>query len=284
MAPDAGRESHPEVARIVALALAEDLGDEGDITSRAVFGPGDSGSARVLAMEAATISGLKATEEVCRQVDSSLGHLPLVTDGQSVPVGVEVIHLDGSLLSILAAERTLLNFLSRLSGIATETARYAAAIAGLGARVAATRKTDPGMRRLEKQAVVDGGGESHRAGLYDAVLIKDNHIAAAGIGGAVAAVWSSLGKDIDIEVEVDSSKQLEEAIKAGASRVLLDNMTPEEIRLCVELAAGRVTVEASGGIILENIRQFAAAGADVISVGAITRAAPGIDFSLEVEA
>lgn len=283
----AGEEQNSSRAlkQIVGLALAEDLGDKGDVTSAAIFSPGDMGAARVLVAEACTISGLEAAREVCRQVDPLMAWLPLVMDGQAVPAGAEIARLEGKLVSIMAAERTLLNFLSRLSGIASLASEFVAAVAGFPTRVAATRKTDPGMRHLEKQAVVDGGGESHRLGLYDAVLIKDNHITVAGgVGAAVAAVRRSLGEGTEIEVEVDTEAQLQEAIEAGAARVLVDNMTPEQVRSCVKLAGGRVIVEASGGIGLSQARMYAEAGADVISAGVITRSASGIDFSLEVEA
>lgn len=209
----------------------------------------------------------------------------MVEDGQHIPAGAEVARIDGRILFILAAERTILNFLSRLSGVATLTYTYIEALRGLKTRVAATRKTMPGLRVLEKQAVAQAGGETHRLGLYDAVLIKDNHVAAAGsVALAVVAARQSLGNDIDIEVEIDSRGQLEEAIKAGASRLLLDNMTPQQVRACVEAAGGRVTIEASGGINLGNVLAYAEAGADIVSVGALTRSAPGIDFTLEVEA
>lgn len=271
--------------QIVALALQEDLGSKGDITSRAIFGPEDPGAARVICREACVVSGMPAAAEVCLQVDPELKFLQLVQDGQQIPAGVEVARLDGRLVSILAAERTLLNFISRLSGIATLTAGYVDAVRDTGARIAATRKTSPGLRRMEKQAVVDGGGELHRIGLYDAVLIKDNHLAAAGgVGDAVDAVRQALGPDIEVEVEVETAAEMEEAIVAGADRVLLDNMEPEEVGGCVRLAAGRLVIEASGGINLENVQAYAAAGANILSVGALTRSAPGIDFSLEIVA
>ncbi len=271
------------VGRIVALALAEDLGEEGDITSRAVLGAGNPGAAGIFTNVACVVSGMAAAAEVCRQVDESLSWLPLVEDGAAVPAGAEIARLEGELLSILAAERTMLNFLARLSGIATFTRRFVEALEGLPTRVAATRKTAPGLRALEKEAVVHGGGEPHRAGLYDAVLVKDNHIAAAGgIEAAVAAVRKQRGGE-PIEVEVENDEQLAAALEAGVERVLLDNMDPEEVRRAVEQVAGRAVVEASGGIGLENARAFAEAGADVISVGALTMAAPAVDLTLEVQ-
>lgn len=272
-----------QIKRIVELALAEDLGEAGDITSLSVFYAGDMGEARVISRERCMISGLEAVAEVCSQVDRELAWLPLVEDGQQVPAGAQIGSLAGKLTSILAAERTLLNFLSRLSGIATLTERFIEELSGLDVRVAATRKTAPGMRILEKEAVVHGGGELHRIGLYDAVLIKDNHIAGAGgLTEAVDAVREARGDSEEIEVEVDTAAQLDEAIDAGVSRVLLDNMTPEEVRRSVETVAGRLTLEASGGINIENVRAFAETGVDVVSVGALTSSAAAVDLTLEV--
>lgn len=273
-----------QIERIVALALAEDLAEAGDITSQAIFYAGGMGAARVITRQSCTVSGLDAAAAVCRQVDRDLSWLPLVEDGQGIPEGAEIGRFEGKLTSILAAERTLLNFLTRLSGIATLAARYMEALDGLGVKVAATRKTSPGMRQLEKQAVVHGGGEPHRIGLYDAVLIKDNHIAAAGsLSGAVAAVRDALGESREIEVEVDTEEQLGEAMKAGVSTVLLDNMSPEEVKRAVEMVAGRLTVEASGRITLENVRAYAETGVDLVSAGALTSSVCAVDLSLEVE-
>ncbi|MHB8792687.1 MAG: carboxylating nicotinate-nucleotide diphosphorylase [Thermoleophilia bacterium] len=283
-APDA-------LIKIVALALEEDLGPEGDITSRAIFNVADKGAARVITRESCTVSGIAAAAEVCRQTDPALIWLPLVEEGQPVPAGAEVARLEGGIIPILAAERTVLNFLSRLSGIATLTATFVKAVLGTGTRIAATRKTSPGMRLPEKEAVVHGGGELHRIGLYDAILIKDNHLAAiGGISSAIDTVRKAYGLEVWIEVEADTRSQCEEALIEGADRVLLDNMTPESVRDCVLLASEKglkmqqaAEIEASGGIDLGNVRAYAEAGADVISVGALTRSAPGIDFSLEVE-
>lgn len=271
-----------ELERIVALALDEDLGEAGDITSRAIFPPEAAGAARIVTREACTVSGIAAAREVCRQA-GNIDFLALVEDGQPVPAGAEVARLDGGLLAILAAERTLLNFLSRLAGIATHTRRYVNAVAGSPVAIAATRKTDPGLRRLEKAAVVHGGGRPHRTGLYDAALIKDNHIAAAGgIAAAVAAVAGALRGGVEIEVEVDTIEQLREALTTAADTIMLDNMDPAAVRECVDLVAGRKKLEASGGITLNNISDYAATGVELISAGALTRAAPGIDFTLEV--
>ncbi len=283
--PEKEQEERQRALRhIVSLALEEDLDAAGDITSRAIFGPDDRGAALVVAREAAVVSGMAAAAEVCLQVDPELIWLPLVGDGDVIPVGAQVARLEGRIISILTVERTLLNFLSRLSGVATITERYVNRTEGLPTRIAATRKTTPGLRLAEKQAVADAGGEMHRLGLYDAVLIKDNHIAAAGgVAAAVARVRAAYAGGVDIEVEVDDVGQLEEAIQAGVGRVLLDNMTPEQVAVCVKKAAGRMVVEASGGIGLDNVRDYAEAGVDIISVGALTRGAPGVDYSLEVE-
>jgi nicotinate-nucleotide pyrophosphorylase (carboxylating) len=270
--------------RIVELALAEDLGAAGDITSQAIFPPEQRGAAAIVTREDCTMSGLDPAAEVCAQVGDSLTWLPLVEDGQQVPAGAQIGRLEGPVILILASERTLLNFLSHLSGVATLTRKAVEALAGLNTRVAATRKTMPGLRRLDKEAVAHGGGDRHRMGLYDAVLIKDNHIAAAGgVAEAVAAVRASLG-DTAVEVEVDTLSQLEEAISAGADTVLLDNMTPSQVRESVEMASGRVIIEVSGGLNLANLRAFAEAGPDLVSLGLLTRDAAGIDFSLEMEA
>ncbi|MBE0428445.1 MAG: carboxylating nicotinate-nucleotide diphosphorylase [Thermoleophilia bacterium] len=279
-----GASGRRQLERLVELALAEDLGEKGDITSQAIFTPRDRDAARLIARDACTVSGLDAGREVCRQVDSSLTWLPLVEDGRQMPAGAEMARIEGATVSILKAERTVINFIAHLSGVATLTRRFVMLLEGLPARIAATRKTLPGLRLLEKQAVRDGGGESHRLGLYDAVLIKDNHIIAAGsVAAAVKAARDSLGADVDIEVEADTVSELEDAIRAGANTVLLDNMRPALVRECVQIAGGRVVIEASGGIDPGNVRAYAEAGADVISIGILTHSAPAIDISLEME-
>lgn len=277
------RQPEAEISRIVELALAEDLGEEGDITSQAIFYAGDMGAARVINREACVVSGQAVGQEICRQVDRDLAWLPLVEEGGHAPVGAEIARLDGKVLSVLAAERTLLNFLSLLSGIATVTRAFVDAIDGLGPRIAATRKTSPGMRLMEKQAVRHGGGDLHRLGLYDAVLIKDNHIATAGgVSKAVMAVRKARGEGEAIEIEVETLDQLQEALEAKVERVLLDNMSPEMVGRAVASVAGRAVVEASGGINLDNVRAYAQTGVDIISVGALTSSAAAIDLSLEM--
>ena len=262
-------------------ALREDLAGYGDLTG-SVFG-GD-GRARVVAREAGVLSGVAALEETARLVDPALAVEALVADGDAFAAGATLAELRGSLAAILAAERTALNFLCRLSGVATLTAEYVAQTSGTKARVAATRKTTPGLRALEKQAVVHGGGTPHRFGLFDGAMIKDNHVAAAGgVAAAVARVRAGAAHLHALEVEVDTLEQLDEAIACGATIVLLDNMDPETVREAVGRVAGRAVVEASGGITLERVREYAESGVDVISFGALTTRAPWIDLALDLE-
>lgn len=280
----AGEQLRIETEQIVRLALYEDLGQAGDITSQSIFRGSEKSAAQLINREACIISGLDAAREVCRQVHTEIVWLPLVESGQQVPAGTECARLEGPTLSILKAERSLINFVSHLSGVATLTRSYVESLSGLPARVSATRKTMPGMRLLEKQAVAEGGGETHRRGLYDAVLIKDNHIAASGsLTAAVEAVRAALGENVDIEVEADTVHQLEEAIAAGVGRVLLDNMSAALVRECVQIASGRAVIEASGGLSLANVREYAEAGVDILSVGALTMSAPAVDFTLEMQ-
>ena len=208
----------------------------------------------------------------------------IVADGGSVAAGAKIATVSGKTRAILSAERTALNFLGCLSGIATLTASYVKAVEGTGARIACTRKTTPGLRALEKYAVRAGGGVSHRFGLYDAVLVKDNHIAAAGgITGALARLKSRAGHSVRIEVEVDTLDQLAEALKFPIDAVLLDNMDAATLREAVKLVTGRVVTEASGGVTLENVREIASTGVDVISAGALTHSPRNLDSSLEWE-
>jgi len=272
------REAAYEAAR---RALAEDLAGYGDITGAVFAGPG---AARVVAREAGVLSGAAALEATAALVDPRLEVEQAVADGQAFAAGVTLAMLRGPLAAILAAERTGLNFLCRLCGVATLTARYVAEAAGTDARIAATRKTTPGLRALEKQAVVHGGGAPHRFGLFDAAMVKDNHIAAAGgVRPAVDLVRAGVAHLHALEVEVDTLDQLDEALEAGATIVLLDNMDTPTVRAAVERVAGRALVEVSGGVRLERVRGLAAAGVDVISVGALTTRAPWIDLSLDLE-
>lgn len=272
------REAAYEAAR---RALAEDLAGFGDITGSVFAG---DGVAQVVAREAGVLSGSAALEATATLVDRALRVEAFLADGESFTAGDAVATLRGPLAAILASERTALNFLSRLSGIATLTAEYVAQTAGTAARIAATRKTTPTLRALEKQAVVHGGGTPHRFGLFDGAMIKDNHVAAAGgVRAAVDMVRRGAAHVHSIEVEVDTLAQLDEALEAGVAIVLLDNMETVDVRAAVSRVAGRALVEVSGGVRLERVCELAQAGVDVISVGALTTHAPWIDLSLELE-
>jgi nicotinate-nucleotide pyrophosphorylase (carboxylating) len=265
----------------VRRALREDLAGYGDLTGSAF---GGAGVARVVAREPGVLSGVAALEETARQVDAALEVEVLVRDGERFSAGDTVAVLRGPLAAVLAAERTALNFLCRLSGVATRTATYVAETAGTPARIAATRKTTPGLRALEKQAVVHGGGTPHRFGLFDGAMIKDNHVAAAGgVAAAITRVRAGAAHLHALEVEVDTLEQLDEALAAGATIVLLDNMDTPTVRDAVTRVAGRAVVEVSGGVRIERVRELAEAGVDVISAGALTTSAPWIDLALDLE-
>jgi len=274
--------SYEEAARAAALAaLAEDLAGYGDITGSAFCG---DGCAHVVAREAGVLSGAAAFVATAAHVDAALRVEPRVADGGRFTAGDVLTTVRGPLAAIFAAERTGLNFLCHLSGIATLTDRYVAETAGTAARIAATRKTSPGLRALEKQAIVHGGGTPHRFGLFDGAMIKDNHVAAAGgVRAAVELVRSGAAHVHTLEVEVDALDQLDEALDAGATIVLLDNMDTPTVRLAVARVAGRALVEVSGGVRLERVRELAEAGVDVISVGALTTRAPWLDLGLDME-
>jgi len=267
------------IDELIATALAEDVG-AGDLTVTAVV-PADATARAVITQKApGVISGLEVAREVFRQVDESLAFEPLGLEGQWRERG-EVAAVAGAAGSILTAERTALNFLGRLSGVATATARHVQAVEGTGARILDTRKTTPGLRALEKQAVLHGGGVSHRGGLYDAILVKENHVAlAGGIEPAARAALAAAAGAAFVELEVESLEELDRALTAGVERILLDNMELGDLREAVARAAGRATLEASGGITLDTIRAVAETGVDFISVGAVTHSAPALDLSL----
>jgi nicotinate-nucleotide pyrophosphorylase (carboxylating) len=272
--------SKPELDDVVAAALREDLGD-GDVTTRYVVGPDLMGEARVIAKSAGVLSGAAAAARVFEMVRPPCEYHAIAPEGARLASGDEVAGIVGPLGSILTAERTALNFLQRLSGIATLTRRYADALAPYeNVTLLDTRKTTPGLRSLERAAVRAGGGHNHRAGLWDAILIKDNHVAAA--GGVASAIKRARQAAMPVEVEVDTLAQLDEALEVGAEIVLLDNMSPDEMRRAVEITAGRAQLEASGGMTLEGAVAAAKAGVDRISVGALTHSAPALDLSLEV--
>jgi len=274
--------SYRAAARLAARrALREDLAGYGDLTGSVFVG---DGAARIVAREAGVLSGTAALEETARLVDPALALEVLVDDGERFAAGDAIARLRGPLAAIFAAERTALNFLCRLSGIATLTAQYVAETAGTGARIAATRKTTPGLRALEKQAVVHGGGTPHRFGLFDGAMIKDNHVAAAGgVAAAMARVRAGAAHLHALEVEVDTLAQLDEALAGGATIVLLDNMDTATVRQAVERVGGRAVVEVSGGVRLERVHELAEAGVDIISAGALTTRAPWIDLALDSE-
>jgi nicotinate-nucleotide pyrophosphorylase (carboxylating) len=264
--------------------LAEDVG-RGDVTTRTVIPAGTQAAARLEAREAFVLAGLGVTA-LCFELagDAPPDWDAKVEDGQEVRAGDVIARVEGDLRTILTAERTALNVLARLSGIATLTARYAAAVAGTQAQVADTRKTTPGLRVLEKYAVRVGGGANHRFGLDDGILIKDNHIAAAGgIAPAVRAARAGAPHGLRVEVEVEDQEGLNEALSAGADAVLLDNMTVAEVSEAVAATGDRALLEVSGGISLEDVAEYAATGVDLVSVGALTHSARSVDVALEVD-
>ena len=268
---------------LIQRALDEDLGT-GDLTSRAVVPEGSRADGVVIAKADGVVAGLEAAVGAFLTVDRALDVELRAADGDAVASGDELIALAGDARAILAAERVGLNLLGRLSGVATLTARYVAAVEGTGTRILDTRKTTPGLRALEKAAVVAGGGTSHRFGLYDAILVKENHVrVAGGVGEAARRALAGAPDGVSVEIEVESLDELEEALAAGVGRVLLDNMGPDALRAAVERTAGRAQLEASGGITLETVRAVAEAGVDFISVGALTHSAPALDVSLLFE-
>lgn len=270
------------VERAVAAALAEDLGLAGDLTSQATLPPEATATAAMRTREDGVIAGLMLAEAAFRL--SGATFTARAADGARVAAGTVVGEAGGNARALLGAERVALNFLNRLSGIATLTRAYVEAVAGTGARICDTRKTTPGLRAFEKYAVRCGGGSNHRFSLADAILIKDNHIAVAGgVGAAVRAARAYAGHLVAIEVEVDTLDQLTEAVEAGATAVLLDNMDVETLAEAVRRTAGRAVLEASGGVTLERVRAIAETGVDYISTSRITMAAPPLDIGLDVE-
>lgn len=267
---------------IVRLALAEDLGRAGDVTSDAVIAPDARGRFAIRARQGGVIAGLDAAGLSAWFVDPDMAIDGRICDGARVEKGGTVLEIEGLARSILTAERTMLNFIGRLSGVATLTRTYVDAVAGTGAEIAATRKTTPGLRALEKRAVVLGGARPHRYGLDDAILIKDNHIAAAGsVSIALQRAQASLGHMMVIEVEVDSLAQLEEALPFAPHAILLDNFSLKDLAAAVRLGKGRAILEASGGVNLQTVRAIAETGVDMISVGALTHSAPALDVGLD---
>lgn len=270
----------PVVAGIVANALAEDIGF-GDLTTSAMIGPDARTSGVIIARAEGVIAGLPFAAEVFRQVDTRIVLEQVVNDGDRVHPNDVVARLSGPARGVLTGERVALNLLQQLSGVATLTRRIVDELAGTNARLLDTRKTVPGLRPLQRYAVRAGGGTNHRYNLADGVLIKENHITVAGgITAAIQRARSAVGPMTRVEVEVESLEQLEEALAAGADMVLLDNMTPEQLRQAVELNAGRATLEASGDISVETAAAVAASGVDYLSSGALTHSAKALNLSL----
>lgn len=267
----------------VRRALEEDLGRAGDLTSDAILPPHLRGQADVVARAAGRVAGLPVALSAFRLLDPSIEIDVRVTDGEDVEADTILATVSGPARSILSAERTALNILGRLCGIATATRQMAVLVEPHGARIVCTRKTTPGLRALEKHAVRCGGGHNHRFGLDDAVLIKDNHVAmAGGLRPAVERARRAVGHLVKIEVEVDSLEQLREALDLGVDVVLLDNMSLGELRQAVAMAKGRAVTEASGGINLKTAADIAATGVDLLSVGWLTHSAPSLDVALDV--
>lgn len=270
------------VEPLVRATLLEDLGLAGDITSNAVV-PADHRSTMVFSLrQPGVIAGLDVAETAFRLVDPAIVFDRLSSDGTSHQPGTEIARVSGSSRSILAAERTALNFLGHLSGVSTATANLVKAVAGTKAAIVCTRKTMPGLRAFQKYAVRAGGGMNHRFALYDAVLIKDNHIAVAGsVSEAISLAKANAGHMVKIEVEVDTLEQLLEAMAIGVDAVLLDNMSPAQLREAVGIIDGRAIAEASGGITPETVAAVAASGVDLISIGWTTHSAPNLDIGLD---
>jgi nicotinate-nucleotide pyrophosphorylase (carboxylating) len=269
---------------LVERALAEDLGS-GDVTSNACLPASLRVEAEIEARAPLVVCGLAVAAACFAAVDAALEFTPLRREGEFVNGAAPLARVAGSARSLFAGERIALNFLGRMCGVASLTRRYVEAISGTGARILDTRKTLPGWRALDKYAVAAGGGTNHRFGLYDAVLIKDNHIAAAGgVGAAVKAARASAAPHLAIQVEVESLAQAEEAVQAGAQMLLLDNRTPDELRALVARFGERVSLEASGGVNLANVRAIAETGVQRISIGALTHSAAAADVALEVRA
>jgi nicotinate-nucleotide pyrophosphorylase (carboxylating) len=271
-----------QLQEIVRAALAEDVGS-GDATTIATVDPAARATATITQKAPGVVFGFDAAETTFRRLDQATAFERLSPEGVWQEPGTQVLRIEGPARALLSGERTALNLLQRLSGVATLTARYVQAVEGTGVRILDTRKTTPGLRMLEKAAVRAGGGTNHRTGLYDAILIKENHVAAA--GGIAVAVERARGQypDLPLEVEVRNEDEIEQALAAGAPRLLLDNMDPGRLRAAVEQVGGRAELEASGGITLETVQAHAVEGLHFISVGALTHSAPALDLSLILE-
>jgi nicotinate-nucleotide pyrophosphorylase (carboxylating) len=271
-----------DYVEIVGRALSEDLGAIGDITSDACIPETAESEAVFVARARGVVAGLEVAAYVFEALDPSLSFVPIFADGDELAPGDRIARISGRTRSIMSGERTALNLLGRMSGVATATAMLVEAVSGTGVRISDTRKTMPGLRAVDKYAVRVGGGMNHRFGLYDAVLIKDNHLAAIGdITAAVATARAVVSSGVMIEVEVDNLDQLARVLETDADRVLLDNMGPELLGKAVDMIGGRLTTEASGGVTVDNVRLLAETGVDIISVGWLTHSAPQLDIGLD---
>lgn len=272
--------THPEILDAVRRALDEDIG-AGDITSGACIAAGQMAEGRFLARQSLVVAGIELLAAIY-QMRGGIEELRLLKQsGDAAEEGEAIALVRGRARTLLECERVALNFLQRLSGIATLTARYVAAVSGTTAKILDTRKTTPGLRRLEKMAVLAGGGVNHRLGLWDAILVKNNHIAAA--GGVKEALAKALAVGVPVEIEVRTRREIDEALASGAGHLLLDNLTPAQAAEEIRHISGRARVEISGGIALENVRAYAEAGPDFISVGALTHSAPAVNLNFRLE-
>lgn len=270
-------------AGVIERAFIEDLADIGDITSLATVPEDHRSLARIVMRAPGTAAGIPIVAKCFAHIDPMIKVTLLALDGDELRAGTVVVEASGSTVSLLTAERVALNLLSQLSGVATATRAFVDAVEGTGVAISDTRKTTPGLRALEKYAVAMGGGVNHRMGLFDAVMIKDNHLAAsASIADAVARARNLVGSDMIVEVEVDTLDQLVDAIDSGADVVLLDNMSLAELSSAVAMVDGRLRTEASGGVTLETVREIAETGVDTISVGWLTHSAPALDVAMDL--
>jgi nicotinate-nucleotide pyrophosphorylase (carboxylating) len=274
---------NPNLANLIDLALAEDIGN-GDLTTQALFSLNERGQARIVAREPLIVSGLEIAKHVFLRLDNRCQFNKTRTEGYKAKRSCLLLTIKGPMQALLSGERTALNFLRHLSGIATNTGRYVSRLRGTKCILLDTRKTTPGLRILEKAAVKAGGGHNHRIGLFDGIMIKDNHIVAAGsIKSAVSKTRRSSPPTVKIEVECDNLKQVSQALSAGADIIMLDNMNIEKMTKAVKLIDKRALTEASGNITIENIREVAMTGVDFISVGALTHSSAHVDISMELD-
>lgn len=272
----------PLVEAAVRAALAEDLGLQGDITTNATVSATARAEAVIAARADGVIAGLQLAEAAFRMLDPKVVFEIVTQDATKATAGSVIARVSGQARALLTAERVALNYMGRLSGIATLTRRYVDTVAGTHVKIVDTRKTTPGLRAFEKYAVRCGGGQNHRTGLFDAILIKDNHIVAAGgLSKAISAAQAAAGHIVKIEVEVDTLEQLDDVLKHKVDAILLDNMTPAQLKQAVKMIAGRAIAEASGGVSLSTVRAIAESGVDMISIGALTHSAPVLDLGLD---